>query len=147
MSSYVADANVIFSALISGKSVYLRLASQHQLYLPDYALEEIQQYQNLITERTKQAPVELKEYILALFKLITVLPNTIISLRSHLAAFELCKDIDRQDMVYLALSIELNYPFLTRDKILAEGLRTKGYTNVVTLDELLSQTNELGSTN
>jgi hypothetical protein len=57
------------------------------------------------------------------------------------------KDIDRQDMVNVARSIELNYPFLTRDKILAEGLRTKGYTNVVTLDELLSQTNEFGSTN
>jgi len=44
-------------------------------------------------------------------------------------------------MTYVALSIELVYPLLTRDKPLADGLRTNGFTNVITLDELFRQRN------
>ena len=48
----------------------------------------------------------------------------------------LCRDIDPKDTDYVALSLELNHPLLTRDKPLADGLRAKGYTNLVLLDEL-----------
>ena len=140
MTNYVADANIIFSALISGKTAYLKLVTENHIYLPDYALEELQEYQNLIFEKTKQTPTALKDYTLELFKRITVLPNYIISLRNHLVAFELCKDIDRKDMVYLALALEFDYTLLTRDKPLADGLRAKGFTNIILLDELFDQT-------
>jgi predicted nucleic acid-binding protein len=108
------------------------------VYLPDYALSELQQYQNVIWDKTKQSPDELREYALELFASILIVPNMLISTRSHLAAFQLCKDIDTDDVVYVALSIEFDYPFLTRDKPLAAGLRAKGFTNVLLLDELIS---------
>lgn len=47
---FVTDANVIFSCLISGKEQYLHIVSENKFYLPDFALTEIQLYQELITE-------------------------------------------------------------------------------------------------
>ncbi len=139
MNKYVTDANVIFSSLISGQDNYLELVSINRLYLPDFALVELQEYQQIIWEKTKQNPDELKAFTLALFDKITVVPNLLISLPNYRTAYELCKDIDPKDMTYVALSIELSYPLLTRDKPLADGLRAKGFISVVTLDELFRQ--------
>ena len=147
MSSYIVDANVIYSGLISGRNEYIDLATVHQLYLPDFGLTELQQYQQVIFEKTKQKPDELKEYTLALFGKLIVVPNLLISFPNYRSAFELCKGIDSKDTDYVALSLELNHPLLTRDKPLALGLRAKGFTNVVLLDELFAQTNDIDPTN
>ncbi|GAB4027061.1 PIN domain-containing protein [Spirosoma koreense] len=80
MTNYVTDANVIFSALISGKESYLKLARENRIFLPDYALQELQEYQNLIVEKTKQTPAELKAYTVDLFNRVIVLPNFVISI-------------------------------------------------------------------
>ena len=147
MSSYIIDANVIFSSLISGRSEYIDLATTDQLYLPDFGLIELQQYQRVIFEKTRQKPEELKQYTLALFRKITVVPNLLISFPNYRSAFELCKGIDEKDITYVALSLELNHPLLTRDKPLATGLRAKGFTNVIILDELFAQADDTDSTN
>jgi len=141
MNRYVSDSNIIFSGLISGKTDYIDLVTDNHLYLPDFALVELQEYQQVIWEKTRQKPDELKAFTLALFDKITVVPNLLISLPNYRIAYELCKDIDPKDMTYVALSIELVYPLLTRDKPLADGLRTNGFTNVITLDELFRQRN------
>lgn len=141
------DASVIFSGLISGRDEYIDLATNHRLYLPDFGLVELQQYQQVIFEKTKQKPEELKQYTLALFEKITVVPNLLISFPNYRSAFELCKGVDHKDMTYVALSLELNHPLLTRNKPLAIGLRAKGFTNIVLLDELFNQADETDSTN
>lgn len=147
MSSYIADANVIYSGLISGRNEYISLASKHRLYLPDFGLTELQQYQQVIFEKTRQQPDALKQYTLTLFEKITVVPNLLISFPDYRSAFELCKGIDVKDVTYVALSLELNHPLLTRDKPLATGLRAKGFTNVVLLDELFAQADDIDPTN
>ncbi len=38
---YVVDANVLFSAFIGGSDVYRLLFSEHTIYLPDFALLEL----------------------------------------------------------------------------------------------------------
>lgn len=50
----------------------------------------------------------------------------------------LCRNIDPKDTDYVALSLQLAIPLLTRDK---------GYTNIVLLDELFAQTDDIDSTN
>lgn len=142
MSSYVVNAKVIYSALISGKSDYIDLAIVHRLYLPNFGMTELQQYQQVIFEKKRQRPEELKQYTLALFRKITIVPNLLISLHNYRSAFELCKDIDDKDTANVALSLELNHSLPTRDKPLAVGLRAKGFTNVVLLDELFAQTDD-----
>jgi len=37
MKEYIIDANVLFSAFISGKNIYQLLFSDNKIFLPDYA--------------------------------------------------------------------------------------------------------------
>jgi predicted nucleic acid-binding protein len=52
-----------------------------------------------------------------------------ISLPSRQTAYDLCKDIDPKDAVFVALSCELDAPLWTGDKKLKKGLMSKGFTN------------------
>lgn len=137
MKEYVTDVNVIFSALISGKPFYEKLFSENQFYTPDYALEELQFYQELILDKTKLAPDILQAFSLRLFKYITVVPNLLVSTHNFYKAHELCKDIDKKDLPYLALSLEVKATLLSNDLELVEGLREKGFKKVVSLKELI----------
>ncbi|MBI4680804.1 MAG: hypothetical protein HY753_06295 [Nitrospirae bacterium] len=51
-------------------------------------------------------------------------------------AYELCKDIDEKDTPFIALSIFLDAHFLTGDKELIEGLKNKGFVNIMSLKKL-----------
>jgi predicted nucleic acid-binding protein len=62
-------------------------------------------------------------------------PNLIISTQSYFQAFNYCKDIDEKDTPYLALAIEFNIELITNDIELINGLRTKGFKNVISLTE------------
>lgn len=136
---FVVDVNVLFSALMSGKDLYINAFTSFQFLLPDFALSELQKYQVLILEKTKLSNIDLQAFTLALFEQITVVPNMLISNQSYLQAFELCRDIDEKDMTYIALSIEFNLPFITKDGILIEGLRKKGFQNIKHLNDFLSE--------
>lgn len=50
----------------------------------------------------------------------------------------LCKDIDEKDTPYIALALEFQINLLTKDEELAKGLRSKGFTNVITLTEFFN---------
>ncbi|MDX2305703.1 MAG: PIN domain-containing protein [Microscillaceae bacterium] len=100
MKRYVTDVNVLFSALMSGKELYLKIFTEFQFFLPDYALYELQKYQLMILEKTKLDRPTLQQFAFALFEKITIVPNLLISNQSYLLAFELCKDIDEKDLTY-----------------------------------------------
>lgn len=139
MTQYATDANVIFASLISGKENYERMFSDHKFFIPDFALAEIQKYQPEILRKTKLTFEELKAYTLGIFDRLTVVPNLVVSTQSFLQAFNFCKDIDEKDTPYLALAIEFDIELLTNDIELVEGLRRKGYTKAITLNEFFAK--------
>lgn len=139
MKKYVTDANVIFSCLISGRDVYLKFFSEYKIYLPDFALLEIQLYQMEILRKTKLPVEQLKEYSLSLFDKITVVPNLLISTRNYMQAFQLCKDIDEKDTPYVALTLELEAELLSKDDELIHGLRAKGFQQLISLKDFFDQ--------
>lgn len=143
---FIIDANVLFSCLISGKEFYIRLLADNRLFTADFTLEEIQIYQEKILTRSKLSPEQLSRFVLDVFSRLTIVPNLLVTTQSYYQAFLLCRDIDPKDTPHVALSLQLNIPLLTRDKPLTEGLRQQGFTNIVLLDELLSQNNETDST-
>lgn len=139
MKSYIVDANVIFSGVVSGKEMYVRAFAANSFYTPDFALDEIRKYQELILKKTKLPPEKLRSFTLQLFSKLIVVPNFLISNKSYLEAFRLCKDIDENDTTYLALSIEFEMTMISKDEKLVEGLRAKGYQEIISLREFLSQ--------
>ena len=68
---YVIDANVLFSAFISGKSVYRLLFLEHTIYLPDFAFLEIEKYKQRILKKQNWMPFRYYFDYVLLFVLAT----------------------------------------------------------------------------
>ena len=134
---YVIDANVLFSAFISGKSVYRLLFSEHTIYLPDFAFLEIEKYKQRILKKTKLSEQEFQEFVLKLLTNVTVIPNLLISQRSLKDAYELCKGIDEKDTVYIAVALEFDVILITSDKTLFTGLKERDFTQVMLLKDVI----------
>ena len=134
---YVIDANVLFSAFISGKSVYRLLFSEHTIYLPDFAFLEIEKYKQRILKKTKLSEQEFQEFVLKLLINVTVIPNLLISQRSLKDAYELCKGIDEKDTVYIAVALEFDVTLITSDKTLFTGLKERNFTQVILLKDVI----------
>ena len=131
----VLDSNILFSALISGKEIYLDILQKIRAYTPDFIFIEISKYEERIIKKTKLQK-EFSQFVKELFSEIIVFPKIAISNESFEKAYELCIDVDPKDTPYIALSIELDIPLWTNDKKLVEGLRKKGFTKVVMADEI-----------
>jgi predicted nucleic acid-binding protein len=67
-------------------------------------------------------------YLNAVLQKIHFFNEELISTENFIKAFHLCKNIDEDDTTYVALSLELNAEFWTRDDILKEGLKTEDLT-------------------
>lgn len=72
-----------------------------------------------------------------MFTNIHFIPTYLIEEDVKQKALKLVKSIDTKDVAYVALSIQLDLPLLTRDIPLYEGLRKKGFRNVQLFDVFL----------
>ena len=136
MSKYVIDANILFSALIGSRTFYLDVIKNFDLYTPDFVLKEIEKYEALILKKTRLTKPELNSFLIRLFKGITILPAIVIDKESRKEAFELCRGVDEKDTPYIALAIQLDIPLLTNDKKLFNGLKKKGFSNIILFEEI-----------
>lgn len=137
MTNYVIDANILMSMLISGNASYKPILEFYDFYLPEFVLVEVEKYKSQLLLRTKMNADEFFKWSILVFSKITVLPNYILSPESLEKSNLLLNDIDIKDTAYLALSIQLDLPLLTRDKPLATGLRKKGFRRVMMFDDFL----------
>ena len=141
MKKYIIDANIIFSALISGKELFIKLFETNKFYAPDFIMLELDKYKSVILKKSKLPIENLQDFIQRLFNQITVIPELYITDKNKQKAIDLCQDIDIKDTAYIALSLEMNLPVVTRDKKLYNGLKQKDFKNIITLDELLQTMN------
>ena len=132
----VVDSNIIFSALISGKEVYLDLFKQNDVYIPDIVFSELNRYELRLIQKTKLRQSKFKNFIRMLFEEVIVIPKFAISEENWQKAYKICKDIDEKDTPFVALSLELQIPLWTNDKKLLSGVRLKGFDNIVISEQL-----------
>jgi len=137
MFDYVIDTNIIMSMLISGKSHYKAILSVYNFHLPEYSLIELDEHKDVIIGKTRFNEHELQEFVYYVFKSISVIPNIALAKQSIKTANELCSNIDIDDVSFVALSCDMDIPLLTRDDILHNGLRKKGFKNVIMFDDFL----------
>jgi predicted nucleic acid-binding protein len=137
MKEYILDANILFSGLLSKKDFYRKIFQENKFYLPDFALIEIAKYKQTILNRNQKIFKDLQEFVLFIFSKLIVVPDFYISDSSLNQAIELCSDIDEKDSVYIALSIEMSLPLVTRDRTLTLKLKEKGFLNIILFDEFI----------
>ena len=131
LQKVVTDANIIFASLHTANSQTRRklLTASFRFVSPNFIFEEIFDHKERIFKNAKATPAEIKEYLHKILQKIYFYNEELISTGNFFEAYHLCKDVDLDDLVYVALSLELNAPLWTRDETLKAGLRAKGFDN------------------
>jgi len=71
------------------------------------------------------------------FSQLTILPQYVLEESILVKSEQLLDKIDLKDLTYVALSMQLDLPLLTRDTILYEGLRKQGFRKIILFDHFL----------
>jgi predicted nucleic acid-binding protein len=137
MGDFIIDANVLMSMLISGKAIYRTLLKECTFISSDFALIEIEKYNDVIQQKTRLDKDTFQEFSYFLFSNINFMPSYLIDNQVKTKAKLLVSDIDLKDVSYVALAIQLDITLLTRDKLLYEKLRKKGFRKVQLFDDFL----------
>ncbi|QDK78255.1 DNA-binding protein [Spirosoma sp. KCTC 42546] len=137
--SYVIDANVLMSALISGKAFYKTIFGALDLLVPEFALVEIEKYKETIQQKSKLDEPAMRGYTLDIFQQLTILPNYFLSQGALTEADRLIGHIDAKDISYLALEIQTNSVLLTRDQPIYKAARQNGFRRIMLFDSFLRQ--------
>lgn len=137
MKTYIVDANVLMSILISGKAVYRNLLREYIFLSSDFAFIEIDKYQKIILQKAKLDSDSFKHFSYFVFSSVHFLPNYVIDEAVKEKAINLVSDVDIKDVAYVALSMQLDITLLTRDQVLHDGLRKKGFRNIQMFDKFL----------
>ncbi|GGD83434.1 hypothetical protein GCM10011514_54360 [Emticicia aquatilis] len=137
MKTYIVDANVLMSILISGKAVYRNLLKEYVFLSSDFAFIEIDKYQKVILQKAKLDNDSFKHFSYFVFSNVHFLPNYVIDENVKQKAIALVSDVDIKDVAYVALSMQLDITLLTRDQVLHDGLRKKGFRSIQMFDDFL----------
>ena len=137
--TYVLDANVVMSVLISGRSFYKTVLDDDDFIIPEFALAEIDKYHELITDKTRLSLDEHINFAYAVFTKLTVLPYYLIQPANTAKAVNLIGDIDPKDVSYLALAIQTDTVLLTRDLPVYVAARKKGFRKILLFDRFLNK--------
>ena len=131
----VVDANVLFSALIkSGATRRILLLSEHDLYAPEFMVEEFKKHLLELQKKTHLPKDKLAQYLETLLKLTEI---KLVPFKEFKHKQELAAKIspDKDDIAYLALALYLQCRLWSQDKQLKKQNKVK----VVTTKELLEK--------
>ena len=132
MKIIIVDTNILFSTLL-GKNKKFRdvLLSQENvnLYSCKYAIVELFKYKEKIQKYSSFAEDEILELLYNLLKKINLFDENTLTEESLEKAFDLCEDVDEKDILFVAVTIELNGLLWTGDKKLKNGLESKGFNS------------------
>ncbi|MCD4773359.1 MAG: hypothetical protein K8R41_08270 [Bacteroidales bacterium] len=137
----IVDTNIVFSGILNQKSRIGKILISEQKYFDFYSCyylqtELINHYPKIvnITKKSSEIIVEIEKYVTKNIKFI----NEIIIPKNFLIESEkLVKDVDFDDILFVALTKYLNGRLWTGDKQLIKHLKMKGFTQIITTQEIL----------
>ena len=111
----IVDTNIVFSAIINANGtigdLLLNSPDDFRFYSPESSYR--------------------------IFSAIELISEEIIKKDNWLEAFNIVKDIDEKDTTFVALAMEMQGILWTGDKILIKGLKSKGYQDIYSTNDLL----------
>lgn len=129
----VVDANILFAALIRNSITrHMLLLLEHELYAPEYLIDEINEHINEVEMKTGLPKKEIRNLLDALVTnaKITLVPTT--KFKSKLFDAETLSS-DPDDLPYLALALQLSCPIWSSDKRLKDQKKVR----IIITDELI----------
>ncbi len=133
----IVDANILFSALIkNGKTQELLTLPIFELYAPEFIFEELEQHHEEILSKSNRTKEQFSEILRSLSKIIELIPRQEISPFMPKAE-KFCPDSD--DLPYFSLSMMLDCPIWSNDKLLKEKQDIIKVYSTADLIELLNR--------
>lgn len=135
----IADSNIIISAIYNPQGTIAKILvseSKIQFYAPEYLLEEVQEHLPEIERGTGKSKHLILKKLKALTAKITIIELEAVSSKHYYDAIEIVRDIDIDDMPFVALYFHTGHRIWTGDKVLIKGLKKKGYNICITTSEL-----------
>ncbi|MDR2683396.1 MAG: PIN domain-containing protein [Dysgonamonadaceae bacterium] len=136
----VVDTNIVFSALASSNRTLAEIIiapfGLFRFYTSEYLLEELEEHRDKLLKASKLTDKEINKASAKLFKYINLISLEIIPSEIWQQAEELTSDIDPDDISFVALSIYLDAYLWTGDKVLYNGLKSKGFNKVISTVEI-----------
>ena len=131
----VVDTNIVFSAILNSQSwigqILLYSDKSIKFYSPRFLQIEIQNHFQKINNHTKLNDSEIHELLDALYTKIHFISEELIPKETLLIADELTRDIDYDDVMFVALTIHFSCKLWTGDKALMSGLKQKGFKKFI----------------
>ncbi|MDY0076828.1 MAG: PIN domain-containing protein [Bacteroidales bacterium] len=143
MIKIIVDTNIVFSALLNINSrigqILINGKTYFDFYSPEYVKSEIFQHKGKIKSIGKLSDDEFVEAYGLILKNITILNHSLIPLEIYRSSELLCQDIDIDDTIFSAVSDFVKGTLWTGDLKLLNGLKNKGYRNVIKTEELYQE--------
>jgi predicted nucleic acid-binding protein len=139
----VLDSNIFISGLITPdgtiSKLILRDLKDSSLVCPEFLLDEVISKLEKIKGITKLNDNQIDELVFRFIKRIDFIDNDLIGFKYQKQAYDMVKDIDKKDLLFIALSIQTGFKLWTGDKKLMEGLKKKGFDLTIDTKQLLQQ--------
>lgn len=136
----ISDTNVIYSAQLTPNGTIAKIISakkKFKIVAPNYLLEEIEEHFDEIVAQSKTLNYkELKELLDDYKQKIQFIAIDDIPSKTIQIAYNLVKDIDEEDVFFVALAIYKQCKLWTTDRTLANKLKAKGFKKIITTKEL-----------
>lgn len=101
------DTNIILKALIKNSKVRaILLSPNHQFYIPEYAVEEVEKHLPLLIEKTGLSEEDIKLALSIILTNIQVIPSENILAKWN-EAEEIMKSIDKGDVPFIAAALSI----------------------------------------
>lgn len=127
----VVDSNIIFSTLVHSENRVSRILfveEEIEFFIPRIAIVEIFKYKEKILQAAQCEEAILLEQFHRVLKRLSFVDEDRISMKNYAAAWQLCKDVDPKDFLFVALTLELDGLLWTHDRVLTNGLKEQGFT-------------------
>ncbi len=129
-NNVVVDTNVLFSALHSDNPNIRKILNNKifQFFCPNFIFRELFKYKEKLVKNSKLTETEIEELLGILLQKLNFINENHISLGNWIEAYKLCHQVDEKDTPFVALALELEADFWTRDQVLKNALIKKGFT-------------------
>lgn len=125
----IVDTNILFSVLLNGSSRLAKvlLTSEHHFFTGELAYIELFKLKEKIIKSSQLTNEQLIELLHLCLRRVNLFKEDKISKQHWDKAYQLCKEIDPDDTLFVALTLELNGLLWTGDKKLIIGLKERGF--------------------
>ncbi|MEK6781297.1 MAG: PIN domain-containing protein [Bacteroidota bacterium] len=137
----VVDTNIIFSSLLKTHTTFGQIIFNadgiFEFYSAQYMRTEIRSHWDKLKRISKLTDLQLEESYYTLLTKISFINEAIIPQKIWEDSEIITDGIDLDDTDFIALTRHLKGKLWTGDKTLRDGLKNKGFKNVLTTTEML----------